>query len=110
MKRNNSKIIKESFQETGSDKKVNKNNRSEANATDQFKMTDCPFLEEHKVKTRIDYFTAQLKVDSKAAFNTVFKAIDTCLNMVGIYVTQSKPYLKYFDHGFLFPEQIDTPS
>ena len=101
MRNNNSKIIKESFQATGSDKKINKNNRSEANTTDQFKMTDCSFLEEHKVKTRIDYFTTQLIVDSKAAFNTVFQAIDACLNMVGIYVTQSKPYLKYFDYGFL---------
>ncbi|PAJ71938.1 hypothetical protein CJF42_24000 [Pseudoalteromonas sp. NBT06-2] len=66
---------------------------------DQTAATDCHYLDQHKVKSRIDYLTIQFTQLTKAGFEKVKLLLSTWLSKNEILITATKPNLKHFSHG-----------
>ncbi|MGJ8693948.1 MAG: replication initiation factor domain-containing protein [Thalassotalea sp.] len=110
MKQLNSKIITKSFEDTTAPKDISESKRSAPNVTDQFTITDCHYLESHKIKSRVDFLTIQFKPKTENEFNLTLNNIHQYLLSLGLQATSSKPNLKYFDEGMLLQAIDETKS
>ena len=104
------KIITKSINDTNSRGNTMSSNRSEPNITDQLAVTDCNFLTQNNVKSRIDYLTVQFKTNSDVEFKYVNSEIIQWLKSVGIKKVSTEPNLKYFDQGSLLKSNDELNS
>ena len=95
------KIIIEPFALTMSQKNNLENKELDFGFMLQTGKTDCPYLLEKKIKSRIDYLTVQFKCANTIEFTIAKSKIKDWLKGLRIKVTSSKPSLKYFDFGAL---------
>lgn len=95
------KIIIKPFKVTASHKNIQENRGLGFGFTLQTGKTDCPYLVNNKIKSRIDYLTIQFKCSDNEDFKSVRTKIEKWLKELRIRVTSSKPSLKYFDSGAL---------
>jgi len=106
---NNTKITTRALTMTDSKPSINKGKRSKANITDQRAMTDCAFLTENQVSSRIDYLTIQFAPRNMSEFENIAKQIMSWLLELGISSNDGEPNLKYFDQGH-FLKSIDQTN
>jgi DNA relaxase NicK len=104
------KIITKSINDTNSQGNTMSSNRSASNTTDQLTVTDCNFLTQNKVKSRIDYLTVQFKPNSDVEFKYVNSEIIRWLASVGIKSVNTEPNLKYFDQGSILKSNDELNS
>jgi DNA relaxase NicK len=101
-----SKIITKALDMTTFSSNSNTANRSGENVTDQFSITDCPHLDHHNIKSRIDYLVIQLKPTTDLEFQLSSEVLVNWLNKIGIKPISTEPCLKYFNQGCLL-QSID---
>lgn len=104
------KIITKSLNMTTLTANSNQIKRSEENVTDQTIVTDCPHLTHHKIKSRIDFLTIQLKPTTELEFQQSSEVLVHWLNKIGIQAVKGEPNLKYFDQGCLLKPMDETQS
>ncbi|MGJ8694198.1 MAG: replication initiation factor domain-containing protein [Thalassotalea sp.] len=101
MKQLNSKIITTPTKATQLKHNALLQGRSVANITDQSTVTDCSFLTNSNIKSRIDYFIANIEIIDKADFDILYELLNGWLIKIGIDRSKTKPLLKHFDDGKL---------
>jgi DNA relaxase NicK len=106
---NNPKIITRALTMTTPCSSSMKDKRSMPNITDQRAMTDCTFLTENKVCSRIDYLTIQFAPRNMIEFENIAKQIMNWLLKIGISSNDGEPNLKYFDQGH-FLKSLDQTN
>ncbi|MBB1364987.1 replication initiation factor domain-containing protein [Pseudoalteromonas sp. SR44-5] len=95
------KIIKGALTPTDNTNKVSKNNTLTGSHKESLIKTDCLFLVNNNIKTRIDYVTINLVLVCKDQFDEVMQKLKDWLKSLLIKVSQFKPKLKHFDDGQL---------
>lgn len=79
--------------------KPNKIERSEPNLTDQSSLTDCRFLTDNNIKSRIDFLKLQFKTLSRDEFDWLLEKLTQYLFGLGIKRLKQKPGSPHFEFG-----------
>lgn len=107
---NNVKIITDALQEQFNPSNSSNTKRSKENNTDQFQITDCHYLNQTQMKSRIDFLTIQFKPNTENEFKFIIEYLKEYLNQIGISLSTSQPCLKYFDEGNVLQAKDKTKS
>lgn len=89
----NSKIITMSLEDTISTQKPDITLGSPPNNIDQTRVTDCNYLSERNIKSRVDYVIINFEVNNINEFDFIKSTILTWLRFTGIFPSCSKPHL-----------------